>query len=291
MSVPSVNIRSIRKARFMAAVVIAAALVVVAALFTVGSVLAGAHAGLLPVRKPDAPALPEPDPFSDALPAKGKFLVASRTLVDPRFQETVVLLISYGTEGAAGLIINRPTKVPLAEMLPSVPDLKKRADVVYYGGPVEGHRILMLIRSGEKPEESGRVFGNVYVSSSGNTLERMIGAHKPEKQLRFYAGYAGWLPGQLDGEVSRGDWHIVRADADSIFEKKSSEIWRELFRRASAIQVWNHGEPDFALAPEAPSLLNISPAFSLFFLSCTPIRRSFIIPASLGRRLGEGELF
>lgn len=252
MLVPTGDNRSTRNTRFIIAVIITTVVAVAAVIFTVGSVLTGVHAGLVPVRKPDAPAWPEPDPFGDALPAKGKFLVASRTLVDPRFQETVVLLISYGAEGAAGLIINRPTKVLLAEMLPSMPDLKKRADVVYYGGPVEGHRILMLIRSGEKPEESGSVFGNVFVSTSGNTLEQMISAHKPEKQLRFYAGYAGWLPGQLDGEVSRGDWHIVRADADSIFEKKSSDIWRELFRRASAIQVLNHCEPDFSLVPATP---------------------------------------
>lgn len=233
MTVLTGDKRSLRKALFIAAV-IAMALVVA---LTV--VYAGVHADLLPVRRSDVPAMPEPDPFSTKLPAKGKFLVASRNLADPRFQETVVLLIDYGTGGATGIIINRPTKVPLAELLPSEPGLKERADVVYYGGPVEGHRMLMLIRSGEKPEESGRVFGDVYVSASKNTLERMIGTHKTAKQFRVYAGYAGWLPGQLDREVSRGDWYIISADAGSIFEKKSSEIWRELFRRGSAIQVWH----------------------------------------------------
>lgn len=253
MSGPTGYKRSIRKTRLTVVAVIAAALVVAAAILTVESLPAGAQNGLLPVRKPDAPAWPEPDPLNDSLPAKGKFLVASNTLGDPRFQETVVLLISYNDDGAAGLIINRPTKVPIADMLPDVRDLKRRADIVYYGGPVENNRILMLIRSGEKPEDSGRVFGNVYVSMSENTLERMIGAKKPEKELRFYAGYAGWLPGQLDGEVSRGDWHIIQADVGSIFDKKSSDIWKELFRRASAIQVLNQSEPDFALVPETPT--------------------------------------
>jgi putative transcriptional regulator len=245
--------RSIHRIRLIVAVVIAAALAVAGGVFAVVSYPAREHAGLLRVRKPDTPAWPEPDPLNDSLPAKGKFLVASRTLSDPRFQETVVLLISYNAEGAAGLIINRPTKVPIAAMLPSMPDLKQRKDIVYYGGPVENDRILMLIQSGEKPEDSGRVFGNVFVSMSENTLELMIGAKKPEKELRFYAGYAGWLPGQLDGEVSRGDWHIIQADAGSIFERKSSDIWRELFRRASAIQVFIQGQPEFALAQEASS--------------------------------------
>ncbi len=185
------------------------------------------------------PALPGPDSYDRELPAKGKFLVASQGLLDPRFRETVVLLIDYSASGATGLIINRPTKVALAQALPSIPGLKKRSDAVYYGGPVENNIILMLIRSGEDPEESVRVFGDVYVSASRNTLERMISSHKTEKQLRTYSGYAGWMARQLDWEVSRGDWLIIPADSRSIFESDSSEIWLELIRRGSAIQVWN----------------------------------------------------
>jgi putative transcriptional regulator len=215
----------------------AAAFVVAAGLFDNRPARAGARDHLSPVRKPDESVMPEQDPFSHELPAMGKFLVAGRNLADPRFQETVVLLISSGPDGATGLIINRPTKLSLADALPSVPGLKDRADIVYYGGPVEGHRMLMLIRSPDRPEEATPVFGDVYFSSSMNTLERMIGSHKTAKQFLTYAGYAGWFPGQLDREVARGDWLVVRADAGSIFEKKPSEIWRELYRRASAIQI------------------------------------------------------
>ena len=240
MPLTALKSRSLQKALFIA-LTVAAAIVVAHACVAAGMEPARANTGLSTVSKPSAPSIPEPDPFSDDLPAKGKFLVAGRNLVDPRFRETVILLIDYSSEGAIGLIINRPTKMSLAELFPSMPGFKERSDVVYYGGPVEGHRMLMLIRSEEKPEESSRVFGNVYVSASKDTLERMVGSRKTEKQLRVYSGYAGWMPGQLDWEVSRGDWLIVSADAGSIFEKKSPEIWRELFQRGSAIQVWNRG--------------------------------------------------
>ncbi len=222
----------------------------IAVFFISGSAPATGHAGLLSAQITSLSTPQEPDPFS-VLPAKGKFLVASRNLSDPRFQESVVLIIDYGAKGAAGLIINRPTKVMLAEILPSVPSLKKRADVVYYGGPVEGHRMLLLIRSDNKPKESGHVFGNVYISASKSTLDSVIGLNRPAKQFRMYAGYAGWSAGQLEQEVSRGDWLIVRADASSIFDKKSSEVWRELFRRGSAILVRNN-KPDFVLALNTP---------------------------------------
>ena len=200
---------------------------------------AGAQDGLLKMVKQKRPSLPQPDPFDEKLPAKGRFLVASPNLSDPRFRETVVLLIDYGAGGATGLIINRPSRVKLSELFPDEPGLKERTDIVYYGGPVEGRQMLMLIRAGEKPEESVHVFGDVYVSTSKNTLERMVGSHKPDKQLRLYAGYAGWMPGQLNGEVARGDWLIVRADARSIFESDASGIWDELIQRGSVIQVLN----------------------------------------------------
>jgi putative transcriptional regulator len=247
MAVPSAHFRSSRKALFAVAAVIVIAVAIGLVLFPAGLAPAGVHDGLSPVRTLDAPALPY-DPYGDALPAKGKFLVASSAIADPRFQETVVLLIGYDDAGATGLIINRPTKVPLAEMLPSMQGLKKRSDVAYYGGPIEGNRILMLIRSPEKLKEADNVFMNVYFSVSRNTLERMIGAHKTQKQLRVYAGYASWLPGQLNREVSRGDWYIFNADADSIFEKESSEIWRELIRRTSSIEVWKHDNDERSTA-------------------------------------------
>jgi putative transcriptional regulator len=213
---------------------------------------AGAHDGLLSM-KPKRPALPEPDPFGEKELAKGKFLVASHNLSDPRFHETVVLLIDYSANGATGIIINKPTKVTLAEALPSMPGLKKRSDIVYYGGPVENHILLMLIQSGEKPEEADRVFGDVYVSASKNTLELMIGSKKTEKQMRTYSGYAGWMAGQLDWEVSRGDWFIVQADARSIFESDASGIWRELIRRGPAIQVRHHNGVSLGAEQSGPA--------------------------------------
>src|SRR5512146_88504 len=115
MSIPRMSITSTRTALFIT-LILATASVVMPDYFSAG---AGqpANAGLLNASKPGMPALPEPGPFGQALPAKGKFLVASRNLLDPRFRETVVLLIDYSAQGAAGLIINRPSKAHLAELL------------------------------------------------------------------------------------------------------------------------------------------------------------------------------
>jgi putative transcriptional regulator len=165
--------------------------------------------------------------------AQGKFLVADRRLLDPNFRETVVLLIRYGPDGTMGLVINRPTQVKLAKVFPDVKELDQSKEALYLGGPVEPGAILLLVRSGQPPEGALPVFGDVYLSSSQAVLQRLI--KKPEKNDRFriYAGYAGWAPKQLELECERGDWHVLEADVETLFDRKPSEIWPELIQRVS----------------------------------------------------------
>jgi putative transcriptional regulator len=165
--------------------------------------------------------------------AAGKFLVADRSIRDSLFSEAVVLIVDYGPQGAMGLVINHPTDVKLSDVLPNLKGVRKYHDTVHIGGPVGINDIFMLIQSGSEPEESLHVFGNVYVSNSEKVLERMIAKPGKGEKFRLYAGYSGWTAGQLERELARGDWHVVDADAQSIFDKQPSAIWKELIERAS----------------------------------------------------------
>jgi putative transcriptional regulator len=77
------------------------------------------------------------------------------------------------------------------------------------------------------------VFGNVYISSSREELRRIIKKGDKDERFRIYAGYAGWAPKQLENECDRGDWHVLKADAETLFDKQSSEVWHELIQRLS----------------------------------------------------------
>ena len=181
-------------------------------------------------------AIPRQDPSgSDSKEelAKGMFLVAGRQLRDPNFKETVVLLIDYGRDGAMGLVINRPSVVKLATVFPDIKELKERTDTIYVGGPVAVNQMLLLVGTPLVPEESQEVTQDVYLSSSWKVLERLLKNSAKDKRFRIFAGYAGWAPNQLDFETSRGDWHVLKADAETVFDKKPSEIWQELILRAS----------------------------------------------------------
>jgi putative transcriptional regulator len=182
---------------------------------------------------PAMPPLPYQNRSKGTL-SKGKFLVAGRDMRDPRFAETVILLVEYGSNGATGLIVNRPTEVKLSSVLSEMKGLESRKDIVYIGGPVSQGQMLMLIQSRGRIEESRHVFQDIYVSGSQKVLEGMIGKKDTGKRFRVYAGYSGWAPQQLERELGRGDWHIVEADVKTIFDKESSEIWPELIQRGTA---------------------------------------------------------
>jgi putative transcriptional regulator len=169
----------------------------------------------------------------DGKPAKGKFLVAARKLIDPNFVQTVVFLIDYEQNGAMGVIINRPLEMKLSEVFNDIKALQKRTDTVFSGGPVMRNQLLLLVRTDARPDGSLRVFQDVYVASQLELIGQMIKNEEKGDRFRVYSGYAGWGRGQLDQEIKRGDWHILPADADTIFNKAASEIWPELIHRST----------------------------------------------------------
>lgn len=166
---------------------------------------------------------------------KGVFLVASKRLRDPNFAQSVVLLLEYDATGAFGLIINRPSDVALASALPEVEGLGARADVLYLGGPVGRNQLFLLVRSASRPEATDPVVDDVYSSVSLDTLRALLA--DDGAQFHAHAGYAGWGPDQLDGEVMRGDWYVTPADAVTIFEQPSEDVWPALIKRNAGLWV------------------------------------------------------
>lgn len=180
-------------------------------------------------------------------PQRGMFLVAGPRLPDPRFAHTVILLLEYGETGALGLVINRPTQLSLHDALVN-PLPKSAGHVVFSGGPVEHQRLIALLRSPAAVEGAEHVFGDVYASGSMDTLRRMLERDEHAADVHTYVGYAGWSPGQLDAEIARGDWIVTPADATSIFDTPSGDVWRDLMRRNSGRWV-RAGPADSASGP------------------------------------------
>ena len=164
-------------------------------------------------------------------PAGGMFLVATPQLRDPRFAETVVLILNHGSEGAIGVVVNRPTWVEPEVLFPDVNYFRRYRGVVYFGGPVARTSALFLIRDGNLAEAEP-IVDDVYITADVDEVRENVPARPDERVLRIYAGYAGWGPGQLEREISAGDWQVTPASGDLIFTPEPASLWREVHRVA-----------------------------------------------------------
>jgi putative transcriptional regulator len=130
-----------------------------------------------------------------------------------------------------GIVVNRRTQVDLATALPDVEELRGVKDNLFLGGPVGRNRVVLLLRSRVRPEASLRVVDDVFITTSADVLRRVISDDRAGASFHVYAGYAGWAPGQLDNEVARGDWRLVRGDVRILFDTPPSEIWPRMMEK------------------------------------------------------------
>jgi len=176
-----------------------------------------------------APALAQSPPPG---PDRGDFLVASRELDDPNFARSVVLLLDAGPDGAAGVVVNRPTLTRVASAFPGIAAISTRDDSLFWGGPVEPRAAVILVRQDEAPPGSVRVVDGVHALRTRAGIEEALRRGPPEAALRVFTGYAGWTAGQLEAEIARGGWHLRPADAGRIFAEEVQSLWETLVRIA-----------------------------------------------------------
>ena len=157
----------------------------------------------------------------------GQLLVATEDLRDPRFHHTVIYMVRHDRTGAMGLVVNRPLgdvgAADLLEKLGRKTDGVSKRIRVHYGGPVESGRGFVL-HAVEAPAGSGRAPDGIALSTDPAVLEEIARGAGPRRSV-FALGYAGWAPGQLEGEIERGSWISVAADEALIFDDDTDSKW------------------------------------------------------------------
>lgn len=169
-----------------------------------------------------------PASADNAKPLTTMLLVARAELPDPNFKDSIVLVMNDIGPSPAGVIINRPTRIPVSRVFPDLEALAKLDDKVYFGGPVEIQGVSFLFRSEAPPEQPAiEVLDGVYFSADRELLHQLLSRDKPMEGLRIFVGFSGWGLGQLEGEIGRGDWTLKPATAAAIFDSKSLHPWPE----------------------------------------------------------------
>jgi putative transcriptional regulator len=175
---------------------------------------------------------------------KGQLLVAGPALHDPNFRRTVILVGEHSDDGALGVVLNRTSGTTVDEALPELTPIVDGAEAIHVGGPVQPSAIVVLAEFAQ-PEQAGTLVlddvGFLPAEVDPDGLGEL-------RRARVFAGYAGWGPGQLDGELAEGSWIVEPAVPDDVFTPQPEELWSDVLRRK--------GGPFgvLALMPPDPSL-------------------------------------
>jgi putative transcriptional regulator len=189
-----------------------------AALLTAATILGGA-------------ASPAP---TETVSLAGQLLVAAPSIGDPRFYHAVILVLRQDKSGAFGIAINRPIEQrSVKSLLAATGDEETGIEgnlQVFAGGPVQPE-LGFVVHSAEYRRPDTLAVGPEVAMTADQQILRDIGHHQGPKKSLFAFGYAGWGPGQLEGEVDRHDWFTATADPKLIFDDDRGNLWDEAMAR------------------------------------------------------------
>jgi putative transcriptional regulator len=171
---------------------------------------------------------------------RGSLLVATPRLSDPNFHRTVLLMLEHGEEGALGLVLNRPSELPVVDAVPEWADQAADPEVVFGGGPVQPGAAFVL---GERPDARSSegfavVFEHIGVLDLHGDVPHDVG------RIRVFSGYAGWSGGQLEAELAEDAWWVLDSEPEDVLGDDPDELWFRVLRRQPGKLAWYANYPD-----------------------------------------------
>jgi putative transcriptional regulator len=160
---------------------------------------------------------------------KGQLLLDGGKLRGSYFNRTVVLICQHDEEGAFGLVLNRPSENTVGELLvANLPESLKKT-TLYLGGPVQPAAMSFLHSDDFLPDAN--VIPNLNLGHSLDSLTELSESYSTSQQIRVFAGYAGWSPGQLEDEMKRQSWLAHPASVELVFHVEPQKLWQTILRQ------------------------------------------------------------
>ncbi|MGI8522474.1 MAG: YqgE/AlgH family protein [Nocardioides sp.] len=175
--------------------------------------------------------------------APGVLLLATPAMLDPNFAESVVLVLDADHNGAMGVVLNRPSSVPVAVVLEGWDGVLAEPDVLFRGGPVQPDGALgvgWLRDVDDVPPGCRGVTAELSIIDL-DTPPALV--DQRVRGMRIFAGYAGWGAGQLQGEIAQGDWYVAPSEGADAFRADGETLWRDILRRQPGQLAWRATRP------------------------------------------------
>ena len=193
------------------------------------------------------------DPQQPAEPhrkiARGDLLVATPSMRDPNFRRSVILICDHDDSGTFGLVINRPTDLPLQQVLPPDKSISCGEQCVHFGGPVDHQKIFALRHGSGADEGEEEVGSDLFMPGDlERSIERICNGVEDGSDYLFFLGYSGWERGQLQQELQEKSWVIASCGLISITETPADQMWSTILREMGGeytLWSWLPDEPDW----------------------------------------------
>jgi putative transcriptional regulator len=161
-------------------------------------------------------------------PRQGRVLISEPFLSDIYFKRSIVFLTEHNEQGTVGFVLNKPVRIPVNEVLEDFPEIEAEISL---GGPVGTNTVHYIHTLGDLIPNSVSVYKNIYWGGDFETIKGLITSGVIKKdQIRFFVGYAGWKPKQLENEISENSWVIAELAPNIIMESIDDDIWKETLK-------------------------------------------------------------
>jgi putative transcriptional regulator len=165
--------------------------------------------------------------LSSIAAATGRLLISEPFMMDPNFKRSVILLTEYSEAGAMGFILNQQGEYLLGDLLP---DLSYSELPVFIGGPVANNTLHFIHCCPDKIGDGIEISGGIYWGGNFETVKKLITNYQLNaEEIRFFTGYSGWTPKQLDDEIKEDSWIVAdKLNKEIIFTKNEENLWRQV---------------------------------------------------------------
>jgi putative transcriptional regulator len=155
------------------------------------------------------------------------------------FKRSVVLLAEHNKDGTFGVIINKPMDMKFDEVIKDFPDFDSR---IYLGGPVNTDSLFFIHTLGEEIGNSLKIVEGLYWGGDIESVKAMIESNLiNESNIRFFVGYSGWVPNQLNMELKRDSWVVSGINADTMMNTEPAKLWkRMLIELGGKYKLWTN---------------------------------------------------